>query len=115
MSVRDWARVIVVVGYFTLAVMHILALRLPRFGRWALGPAWPGHITDPVRKRVKTRRWRLQAAGCALFGLGWGTEPMVSVFTASDLAATIAAVLSVVSMLLALVCWFRAFFLDRQL
>ena len=115
MSGRDWARIIVAVGFFTLAVVHILALRLPRFGRWALGTAWPELIADSARKRVKTRRWILQAAGCALFGLGWTVEPMVSVFTASEQAATIAAGLRVVAAVLALVCWLRAVWLDRQL
>jgi len=114
MSGRDWARIILALAFFTLAVVHILALRLPQFGRRALGTGWPGHIADPARKRVKTRRWILQAAGCALFGVGWTAEPIVSVFTASEQAATIAAGLRVVVGVLGLVCWLRALWLDRQ-
>jgi len=111
----DWAQLISAVGFFTLAVVHILALRLPRFGRWALGPEWPGHFTDSVRKRLKTRRWMLQSTGYALFGLSLACRPMVALFTASDRAATIAGLLSLVPMLLAVACILSAFFLDRPL
>ncbi len=111
----DWAQLIFAVGFFTLAALHILALRVPRFGRWGLGPAWPGHITDPGRKRLKTRRWTLGAAGYAFLGMGWACRPTVALFTGSDRAATIAGSLSIVAMVLAVVCFLRTFWLDRQL